>query len=158
MKKQRFTEKISCEIDRKKTKSIKPDRCALYKHKGDFRWRGIKDETYKTEGNEWKNIIRRVLIGSRGESTKFHVRYFEITPNGYSSLERHRHEHVVICVKGKGIVRTGKAKHKMEFMDTLYIPPNTVHQLINPFKEPFGFLCMVNSRRDKPKLVKEPER
>jgi quercetin dioxygenase-like cupin family protein len=41
----------------------------------------------------------------------------------------------------------------MGFMDTVYISPDTVHQLLNPFDAPFGFLCIVNARRDKPKVL-----
>ena len=143
-----------CEIvSTRETSRKKTNRSAFYRHKGDMTWSGVADEPYKTITGGWSNIIRRVLIGGRGESAKFHVRYFEIAPGGASSLERHKHEHVVICVKGEGVVRTGKAKRKMGFMDTLYISPDTVHQLSNPFKIPFGFFCIVNARRDKPEVL-----
>jgi quercetin dioxygenase-like cupin family protein len=143
-----------CEIEGKKEASRrKTNRCAFYDYKGDFTWKGIKDSPYKAEDCGWSHIIRKVLIGSHGESTKFHVRYFEVSPGGYSSLEKHMHEHVVICVKGKGIVRTGRTKKTMGFMDVLYISPDTVHQLINPFEDSFGFLCIVNSKRDKPRVL-----
>jgi ribulose-bisphosphate carboxylase large chain len=42
------------------------------------------------------------LSGKRGESQRFHVRYFEIAPGGYSTLEKHEHEHVVIPIRGRG--------------------------------------------------------
>jgi quercetin dioxygenase-like cupin family protein len=142
-----------CEIGGETSLRNKGNKTAFYKHKGDFSWTGIKNEPYKTKGSEWSNIIRKVLVGARGESARFHVRYFEILPGGNSSLEFHRHEHVVICVKGKGTVLTGKKKRSMEFMDTIYISPDTVHQLSNPFDECFGFICIVNSRRDRPKLL-----
>jgi len=144
-----------CEINGKKSSLKRPNRTAFYKHKGDFTWSGVKDEPYKTSGADWSNIIRRVLIGAHGESARFHVRYFEISSKGNSSLELHRHEHVVICVKGKGTVLTGRTKHAMEFMDTVYISPDTVHQLSNPYNEPFGFLCIVNSRRDRPRVLQK---
>ncbi len=144
-----------CEIEGPKSTAEKANRTALYKHKGEMKWQGINEEPYKTKGSEWSNIVRRVLIGAHGESAKFHVRYFEIASGGCSSLERHRHEHVVICVRGKGIVRTGKKKSEMKFMDTIYISPDTVHQLANPFDAPFGFLCIVNAKRDRPKIVRE---
>lgn len=154
MRKKCETKIASCEIrGPKKTVGKRANRCALYRHKGDMTWRGVADEPYKTETGGWSDIIRRVLIGSRGESAKFHVRYFEIAPGGTSSLERHRHEHVVICVKGDGIVRTGKSRRKVGFMDVLYISPDTVHQLTNPYNAPFGFLCIVNARRDRPKVL-----
>ncbi len=149
-------EKVSyCEIGGPKRPARgKSNRDAFYRHKGDMTWRGVRDEPYKTERGAWSGIIRRVLIGARGESAKFHVRYFEIEAGGCSSLERHRHEHVVICVKGEGIARTANTRKKMAFMDTLYIAPETVHQLSNPFDAPFGFLCIVNARRDRPKVLR----
>jgi ribulose-bisphosphate carboxylase large chain len=125
----------------------------LYKHTGNFTWQGIKSERYKPKGGDWADIVRMVIIGNHQETAKFHLRYFEISPGGYSSLEKHRHEHVVICVRGKGKVLVGKKIHDMRFLDTLYIAPNISHQLRNPFDEPFGFFCMVNAKRDKPKIL-----
>jgi ribulose-bisphosphate carboxylase large chain len=139
-----------CSVSSQKKGAAK-NRNAFYRHKGNFRWQGISDAPYKNEGGDWSAISRRELIGSHGESTKFHVRYFEISPKGFSSPEQHGHEHVIICVKGSGMVLTGRTKRSMSFMDTIYIAPNTPHQLSNPYTEPFGFLCMVNARRDKPK-------
>jgi ribulose-bisphosphate carboxylase large chain len=127
----------------------------LFKHKGNFTWQGVKTEKYKIVGDGWKNIIRKVLIGIHNESTKFHLRYFEISPGGFSSFEKHKHEHVVIGIRGKGKVLCGKRNYKLNFLDTLYIAPHTPHQLSNPFHEPFGFLCIVNAKRDKSKILKK---
>lgn len=126
---------------------------AFYRHKGDFTWTGVRDQPYKKAGTEWSDVMRRVLIGARGESTRFHVRYFEIAPGGRSSLEQHRHEHVVICVRGEGMLLSGKTRRKLKFMDTSYIAPETAHRLSNPFRGPFGFLCIVNARRDRPRVL-----
>jgi ribulose-bisphosphate carboxylase large chain len=125
----------------------------LYQYKGAFSWKGIKSEKYKPEGKDWAQIVRNTLIGSRGESTKFHLRYFEIAPGGYSSLEWHNHEHVVIGIRGRGVCIAGEKKYQIGFLDTLYIEPKLPHQLRNPFHEPFGFFCIVNAKRDKPKMV-----
>ncbi|HMK56539.1 MAG TPA: cupin domain-containing protein [Dissulfurispiraceae bacterium] len=125
----------------------------IYRHAGGCRWRGVATERYKKKGGGWSDIARNVLIGNCGESTRFHLRYFEIASGGYSSLESHRHEHVVVCIKGKGKVRLGGRSQVIRFLDTVYIAPNTIHQLSNPYEEPFGFFCIVNAKRDKPKLM-----
>jgi ribulose-bisphosphate carboxylase large chain len=124
-----------------------------YKYKGNFQWQAIKKDRYKSSGTDWADIARQTLIGNHGESAKFHLRYFEIAPAGYSSFEVHKHEHVVIGIRGKGICVTGKKKHILNFLDTLYIEPGMVHQLKNPYNEPFGFFCIVNAKRDKPKIL-----
>jgi len=126
----------------------------FYKHTGKYTWQGIKAEKYKSSGRDWSNIVRQTLIGNNKETVKFHVRYFEIEPGGYSSFETHKHEHVVICVRGKGKILAGKKIYDMNFMDTLYIAPQSPHQLRNPFDKPFGFLCIVNAKRDRPKILK----
>jgi len=125
----------------------------LYKYKGKFSWKGIKTERYKSSGNEWVEIVRQTLIGNHGETTRFHLRYFEIAPGGYSSFEVHKHEHVVTGIRGKGVCVVKNQKYQVNFLDTLYIEPNAPHQLRNPFEEPFGFFCIVNAKRDTPKIV-----
>lgn len=127
----------------------------IIRHRGGFKWTSIKSERYKEDGKSWSSVIRKTLTGNRGESAKFHLRYFEISPRGYTSMERHKHEHVVICIKGKGKVVLDDKRYSVGYLDIVYVSPNTVHQLINPYKEPFGFFCIVNAKRDKPKIVSE---
>ncbi len=133
-----------------------PNITRLFKHRGDFTWQEVKIEEYKDETTDWSRVIRCVLIGRHNETTKFHVRYFEVSPGGYTSFEKHRHEHVVIGIRGKGIAICGKKKFELDFLDVLYIAPNIPHQLRNPFIEPFGFLCIVNAKRDRPKILTPP--
>lgn len=126
---------------------------AFYRHRGACCWTGVRNELYKQTGRDWQHIVRRVLVGGRGETAKFHLRYFEIAPGGNSSFETHHHEHAVICIRGRGKVRAGRRTRSMTYLDIIYIAPDTPHQLLNPFDEPFGFLCIVNARRDRPKLI-----
>lgn len=142
-----------CDWKGKVSKKEELNQSRFYKYKGNFSWNNIKKEKYKQSGNGWKNIVRQTLIGNHGETTKFHVRYFEISPGGYSSFEKHHHEHVVIGLNGEGICIVGKKKYHLRFLDVIYIKPNEPHQLRNPFEKPFGFLCIVNSRRDKPVII-----
>ena len=145
----------SCDF-RNEEKGVSSNKTRFYKHKGSFTWQGIKTEGYKTKGSHWADVIRRVLIGNQNESAKFHLRYFEILPGGYTSFEKHKHEHVVVGIRGKGKVLCGKKRHELNFLDTLYIAPDTPHQLSNPFNEPFGFFCIVNAKRDKPEILTPP--
>jgi len=147
-------EHLYCDfVSNKKAGTETQNKSRYYKYKGNFRWQAIKKERYKSPGKDWADIVRQTLIGTHGESVNFHVRYFEIASGGNSSLEMHKHEHVVIGIRGKGICVTGKKKHILNFLDTLYIRPGIVHQLKNPYKEPFGFFCIVNAKRDKPKIL-----
>jgi ribulose-bisphosphate carboxylase large chain len=154
MKKKRNTD-ISMSCDRHTPSQCKcgENKDHFYRYKGNSKWGGVKVQKYKLSDGGWSAITKQVLVGNQAETTRFHLRYFEIAPGGFSSHEWHRHEHVVICIRGKGTVVLGKKTHKMNYLDTLYIAPQTPHQLQNPFSEPFGFLCIVNAKRDRPKAV-----
>lgn len=125
-----------------------------YPFRDDFTWKGVTVQRYKSGHDDWSEVARQVLIGASGETARFHLRYFEIKPGGYSSYETHKHEHVVIGIRGSGRAQVSKRSIPIRFLDVLYIKANTPHRLYNPHKKPFGFFCIVNARRDKPKPVK----
>ena len=127
----------------------------VIRHRGDFTWDGVEVEDYKATTETWKGITRRELVGKRGESGQFHVRYFELEPGGYSTLEKHEHEHAVIPIRGRGEVQFGCYIYRVEIGDVVYVAPNDPHQFRNPddATEPFGFLCVVDAERDRPESV-----
>ncbi len=125
-----------------------------------FRWEHVDFEPYKISahrGGDFAGASRQVLIGKRGERVGFHVRYFELEAGGYTSLERHRHCHVVIGVRGRGLVRVGDRIYRLRPRDTIYIGPRQAHQLRAPASSSFGFFCIVDARRDQPRAVKPEE-
>lgn len=131
------------------------DRSGLRKFT-DYRWDGVEPERYKAEDGGWAAIARQVLIaGNPGAG--FDVRYFEIAPGGRSSLEKHAHAHVVIGVRGRGQVLLGGELRDIGFLDIAFTAPEDPHQLLNPFEEPFGFICLVDHERDRPRPLDETE-
>jgi ribulose-bisphosphate carboxylase large chain len=78
--------------------------------KDSFSWKGVKTEAYKAGKGDWDRIIRRTLVGDWVKSGS-HLRYFEISPGGQSSFERHRHEHIVIGIRGSGRVLLEKKRY-----------------------------------------------
>jgi ribulose-bisphosphate carboxylase large chain len=107
-------------------------------------------QEYKAEGTDFQGITRQELTGIFGERTNFNLRYFEIQPGGYSSLERHVHEHVIIGARGKGILINEDREIPIAVHDVAYIAPQRKHQLRNHGSEPFGFYCIVDHERDQP--------
>jgi ribulose-bisphosphate carboxylase large chain len=125
----------------------------VIRHTGGFAWAGVPLEAYKATTETYRGVTRRELVGKRGESPRFHVRYFEVAPGGFSTYEKHVHEHVVIPLRGRGEVVIDGVRHPVGFGDVVYIAPNDAHQLQNRAEkggEPFGFLCIVNADRDRP--------
>jgi ribulose-bisphosphate carboxylase large chain len=131
------------------------DKGYVLRRSADFRWDGAPDEAYKSSGESFRGVRRVNLAGMRGEHARFHLRYFEVEPGGFTSRERHRHEHVVVGLRGEGEIRIGDEWQALHFGDVAYVPPETVHQLRNRTGEPFGFLCLVDAERDRAVLVDE---
>lgn len=132
-------------------------RTRLHRHKGGCVWNGVEDEQYKSADGTWSDVVRRSLAGMKGERTRFHLRYFEVAPGGHTTLERHVHEHVVVALRGSGRATVKGRDYELRYLDTLYIPPDAPHQLVNTGAEPFGFLCIVDAERDRPVVIEEFE-
>ncbi len=116
-----------------------------------YDWEGRDSQTYKDDDTLPFRGVRRVeLLGGNGERTHFDLRYFELSPGGYTSLEKHLHTHVIIGARGRGLLRRDDVEQPLEEHDIAYIEPLSIHQLTNPGDEPFGFYCLVDRDRDRP--------
>jgi quercetin dioxygenase-like cupin family protein len=122
-----------------------------------FRWEETDLLAYKEEGSApFKAITRQTLF--RDPALKCELRYFEVSPGGYSTLERHEHMHAVLILRGRGEVLVGDEVRKIDTNDLVTIEPWTWHQFRAGSDAPLGFLCMVNSERDKPSLPTDEDR
>jgi len=117
----------------------------------DFHWSGRDSSPYKDATDQAFQGVRRVeLVGKFGEQTRTDLRYFEIQPGGYSSLERHVHGHIVIGARGTGVLMRGETRQTLAVNDVAFIAALENHQLRNETDHPFGFFCIVDHRRDRP--------
>jgi mannose-6-phosphate isomerase-like protein (cupin superfamily) len=117
----------------------------------DFRWDGVEMRPYKEDERAlFKTITRQVLFSDPNMAGE--LRYFEVAPGGYSTLERHEHMHAVLILRGSGHCMVGAEIKSLGTRDLVTVPPMTWHQFRATKGEPLGFLCMVNAERDKPQL------
>lgn len=118
---------------------------------GDFQWEGVPRTAYKEDGAHWRGVSRTELVSEPSTANlPFHVRYFEIDSGGYSSLERHEHEHVVLVVSGKGTVRLGEASKLISEGDIVHVRSREIHQFVADQGSRLGFYCIVAAERDRP--------
>jgi quercetin dioxygenase-like cupin family protein len=123
----------------------------LHRKANAYRWEGVNTLPYKQDDRAlFKSITRQVLFAD--PQLHAELRYFEIEPGGYSTLERHEHVHAVLILRGHGHCLVGKEVRAVELRDLITVPPLTWHQFRASADEPLGFLCMVNAVRDKPQL------
>ncbi|MEO0202809.1 MAG: cupin domain-containing protein [candidate division WOR-3 bacterium] len=122
------------------------------KHIQNYRWENVYEKPYKIQDNSFLNVKRFEIIKGK----EIELRYFEIEKGGYSSLEKHEHEHIVIFLKGRGIVLIGDEIYNFEPFDIIHIPSWKNHRFIAK-DEDVGFFCIVVSQRDKPQKLTEKE-
>jgi quercetin dioxygenase-like cupin family protein len=127
-----------------------------------FRWAGVQEQAYKfslgdQRGMGWQGVTRHTLGEPERLGAGFELRYFELEPGGYSSVEKHAHVHLVVAVRGAGRALVGTALIDLAPLDALYVPPMTPHRWLNEGGEPFGFLCTVDADRDAPQPLDDAE-
>ncbi len=132
---------------------------AKVKRAKNFRWAGVPEKVYKTDGTGFKDITRQTLLGEESDeqALNFLTRYFEIQPGGYSSLENHDHPHTVVVIRGRGEVVLENRVEPIGLHDCVYVSPGAYHQFHATGKEALGFLCIVDRERDRPHLPGESE-
>jgi mannose-6-phosphate isomerase-like protein (cupin superfamily) len=122
----------------------------------DYRWEGVERLPYKEDDRAlFKSVSRQILFSDPDLAGE--LRYFEVAPGGFSSLERHEHMHGVLILRGRGRCLVGTEVRAVEPNDLVTVPAWTWHQFRATANEPLGFLCMVNATRDKPHLPTEAE-
>jgi mannose-6-phosphate isomerase-like protein (cupin superfamily) len=132
-----------------------PPRPALRAAKG-HRWDQVELRPYKEDERDlFKDISRQILFSDPKLAAE--LRYFEVKPGGFSTLERHDHMHAVMVLCGHGHCLVGNEVHEIKLNDLVTVPPWTWHQFRATSEEPLGFLCMVNAARDKPQLPTEED-
>ena len=62
-----------------------------------------------------------------------------------------------MCVRGAGYAIVGTDAHDVGTFDHILVPANTPHQFVNAGEEPFGFLCIVDAERDRPRALTHEE-
>jgi len=119
-------------------------------------WDGVERRPYKEDDRAlFRAVSRQVLFSD--ERLAGELRYFEVAPDGFTSLERHEHMHAVVILRGHGHCLVGREVKRVEANDLVTVPPWTWHQFRAGEHEPLGFLCLVNAERDRPQLPTEQE-
>jgi S-methyl-1-thioxylulose 5-phosphate methylthiotransferase len=121
-----------------------------------FHWDGVETRRYKDEPDApYRDVTRQVLFSDARLAGE--LRYFEVAPGGFTTLERHEHMHAVLVLCGGGRSLVGEEVRALKLNDLVTVPPWTWHQFRAGPDEPLGFLCLVNAERDRPQLPNEHE-
>ena len=116
-----------------------------------YRWETVETRAYKDEATApFRSVTRQVLASASDLAAE--MRYFEVAPGGWTTLERHGHVHAVTILRGSGRVLVGHEVWEIGALDLVTVPAWAWHQFRAAAQEPLGFLCMVDAQRDRPQL------
>lgn len=119
-------------------------------------WQNVALLAYKQVGSApFRDVTRQVLFDDPALGCE--LRYFEVAAGGHSTLERHEHVHAVMILRGRGKCLVGEEVFAIAEQDLIHIPGMTWHQFRAAEDATLGFLCMVNSVRDRPRLPSEED-
>jgi len=122
-----------------------------------FRWEDVEMRAYKDEATApFRSVTRQVLASAPDLSGE--LRYFEVAPGGWTTLERHQHVHAVTILRGHGRALVGDQVIEIGPLDLVTVPAWSWHQFRAAADKPLGFLCMVDATRDRPQLPTAEER
>ncbi len=128
-----------------------PEAAALRRRQDGFGWDGVDRLAYKQEATApFLNVSRQTLFSRPDLAGE--LRYFEIAAGGHTTLERHNHVHGVMVLRGRGRYLVGTQVDEIGELDLITIPGWTWHQFRAAADAPLGFLCLVDSARDRPVL------
>ena len=123
----------------------------------DFKWEGVDVRAYKDEASApFRTVTRQVLASAPDLAGE--LRYFEVAPGGWTTLERHQHVHAVTILRGAGRALVGQKVFDVGPLDLVTVPAFAWHQFRATTGEPLGFLCMVDATRDRPQLPTPEQR
>jgi len=98
------------------------DKPLVRRHDGTFHWEGVEVLKYKQEGSApFKDVTRQVLFENADLPAQ--LRYFEVAPGGYTTLERHQHVHAVMVIRGHGECLVGDKAYTINPHDLVNVPP-----------------------------------
>jgi quercetin dioxygenase-like cupin family protein len=128
-----------------------------------FGWADVAPTAYKpseratARGMAFAGVRRHTLARPEELPAAWELRYFEFEPGGYSSLEKHRHPHFVVVLRGCGRALVGAHAVTCRPFDAVYVPSWAPHRWMTAGEEPFGFLCTVDRDRDRSAPVEDDE-
>ena len=94
-------------------------------------------------------VKMRMLIGPDDGADNFHMRHFEVAPDGHTPQHSHDYEHEVLILSGRGFVKSEQGERWFKVNDVVFVPANEKHQFVNTGAEPCTFICSVPAPKDR---------
>ena len=117
----------------------------LNRKKGEFQWERVPQKCTRWMERVSRSVLASSSSVSAGKVQCFTFATLKLRLVGWTTLEHHQHEHVVVVLRGEGEIQLGLESYVLGMGDVGYTAPGDTHQLRCKVgaKEPFGFICVV---------------
>ena len=95
-----------------------------------------------------EGVTVRWVISEKEGAPNFAMRVFELEPGAETPFHTHPWEHEMFVLAGKGVARTEEEEIALGEGDTVFIPPNERHQIINRGNSILRFICLIPIIKD----------
>jgi quercetin dioxygenase-like cupin family protein len=102
-----------------------------------------KVDTQEVDEPGAKGVTIRWLISGDDGAPNFAMRLFEIKPQGNTPFHKHKWEHEVFILEGKGSLVTDQEDLPLNKGDAVLVPGEENHQFKNDSPDKLVFLCLV---------------
>ncbi len=90
----------------------------------------------------------RILIGPEDGAHCFHMRHFEVEPDGHTPHHQHDYEHEILVLAGTGLARSEQGDRPFKPGDVIFVSPGEMHQFVNTGSETAEFICLIPAPQD----------
>src|SRR3954468_16712935 len=96
----------------------------IHRKAKEYRWEDVEVLPYKEDDRAlFKAITRQVLFSDPAQQSE--LRYFEVAPGGFSTLERHEPPPAGLILRGRGRCLGGRELRELATNDLVPVPPMT---------------------------------
>ncbi len=100
----------------------------------------------RVEEGASNTTIRWLIAGDDG-APHFHMRLFEIGPDGSTPTHAHDWEHEVFILEGEGKLVGEKTRFSLKTGDAVFVPGGEIHHFESSGGHTMKMLCLVPARK-----------
>ena len=90
-----------------------------------------------------RGVKGSVLIGKRDGAPNFCMRFFQVSPGGFTVRHTHDWEHEIFIHEGEGAVLRNGELVPVKAGTAIFIPGGEEHQIQNTGNGPLLFVCLI---------------
>ncbi len=94
-------------------------------------------------GGETRGVLIRRVISGRDGAANFHLRVFEVAPEGHTPLHSHPWEHEIFFLAGEGEMVSEGGGTVVGPGTAAFVPAGELHQIRNRGEEALRFICVI---------------